>query len=205
MSNQGSQEWLNDRLGHASASRFADILAVNAKGVPLKSREDYMMQLVTERLYNRATDSASSQAMQWGKDSEPLARAAYEVETGSIVTESDFVKHPSIKFVGCSPDGLIGTDGGYESKCPSTSRIHVQTWRDGMPKEHTAQVQGCMWVTGRKWWDFISYDPRACEAMRIYIERIERDEAYIKNLESEVIKFLGEVQTQIGLLTKKVA
>lgn len=205
MSNQGSQEWLNDRLGHASASRFADILAMSAKGVPLKAREDYMMQLVTERLYGRPTDSASSQAMQWGKDSEPLARAAYEIATGDIVSESDFIKHPTIPFVGCSPDGLIGPDGGYESKCPATSRIHVTTWRDGMPKEHIAQVQGCMWVTGRKYWQFVSYDPRASEQLRLYVQRIERDEAYIKTLETEVLKFLVEVEAQIELLTKKAA
>ena len=205
MSNQGSQDWLMDRLGHASASRFSDILAVSAKGLPLKAREDYMMQLVTERLYNRPTDSASSQAMQWGKDSEPLARAAYEIQTGEIVLESDFVKHPKIAFVGCSPDGLIGNDGGYESKCPATSRIHVSTWRDGMPKEHAAQVQGCMWVTGRAWWDFISYDPRASEPLRLYIQRIKRDDTYIQILEAEVIKFIAEIELQIQLLTKKVA
>lgn len=205
MSNQGSQEWLNERLGHASASRFSDILALSAKGLPLKAREDYMMQLVTERLYNRPTDSASSQSMQWGRDSEPLARAAYEIQTGVIVTESDFIRHPSIPFVGCSPDGLIDADGGYESKCPATSRIHVTTWRDGMPKEHTAQVQGCMWVTGRQWWDFISYDLRATEPLQLYIQRIERDQAYIDNLEKEVVKFLSEAEAQIELLTQKAA
>lgn len=205
MSNQGSAEWLLERLGHASASRFADILAVSAKGLPLKAREDYVMQLVTERLYGRPTESASSQAMQWGRESEPLARAAYEIETGVIVTESDFVKHPTIQFVGASPDGLIGEEGGYESKCPATSRIHVATLRDGMPKEHIAQVQGCMWVTGRKWWDFISYDPRATPEFRLYVERIQRDEAYIAKLETEVVKFLAEVQAQIDSFTKKAA
>jgi len=205
MSNQGTAEWLLERLGHASASRFADILAVSVKGVPLKGREDYLMQLVTERLYGRATESASSQAMQWGKESEPLARAAYEVETGCIVTESDFVKHPTIPFVGCSPDGLIGGEGGYESKCPANSAIHMATWRDGMPKAHIAQVQGCMWVTGRKWWDFISYDPRATPAFRLYIKRIQRDDDYIEKLETEVTKFLRDVETQIATLTTKAA
>lgn len=200
MSNQGTQEWLLDRLGHASASRFGDILAVSAKGLPLKARADYLMQLVTERLYNRPTESASSQAMQWGRESEPLARAAYEVETGVIVTESDFIKHPTIPFLGCSPDGLIGEDGGYESKCPATSRIHVATWRDGMPMEHMPQVQGCMFVTGRKWWDFISYDPRATEQMRLYIQRIDRDDLYIEHLEKEIIKFLAEVEAEVTAL-----
>lgn len=202
MSNQGTADWLLERLGHASASRFADILALSVKGAPLKAREDYMMQLVTERLYGRPTESASSQAMQWGKESEPLARAAYEVETGVIVTESNFVKHPTIPFVGCSPDGLIGKEGGYESKCPANSASHMATWRDGMPKAHAAQVQGCMWVTGRQWWDFISYDPRATPEFRLYIQRIERDEKYIAHLEAEVVKFLAEVEAQIQSLKK---
>ncbi|NHZ94627.1 lambda exonuclease family protein [Massilia sp. CCM 8734] len=205
MSNQGTAEWLLERLGHASASRFADILAVSAKGVPLKSREDYLMQLVTERLYKRPTESASSQAMQWGKESEPLARTAYEVETGVIVIESDFVKHPTIPFVGCSPDGLIGTKGGYESKCPANSAVHMATWRDGMPKAHVAQVQGCMWVVGREWWDFVSYDPRATPDFRLYIERIARNEKYIATLEAEVIKFLADVEAQIITITTKAA
>lgn len=204
MSNQGTQDWLNDRLGHVTASRFQDIL-LGKKGAYLQEREKYMLQLVTERIYGRATESASSQAMQWGTDAEPLARAAYEVDTGSIVTESDFVRHPTIPFVGCSPDGLIDTAGGYESKCPANSAIHIGTWRDGMPKAHVAQVQGCMWVTGRKWWDFISYDPRATPQFRLYIQRIERDEAYIANLEKEVIKFLSEVEDQIEQLTKRAA
>jgi predicted phage-related endonuclease len=204
MSNQGTQDWLNDRLGHVTASRFQDIL-LGKKGAYLQEREKYMLQLVTERIYGRATESASSQAMQWGKDAEPLARAAYEVETGSIVTESDFVRHPTIPYVGCSPDGLIDADGGYESKCPANSAIHIGTWRDGMPKAHIAQVQGCMWVTGRQWWDFISYDPRATPQFRLYIQRIERDEDYIANLEKETIKFLSEVENQITQLTERAA
>ncbi len=202
MSNQGTQEWLAERLGFATASCFADILALTAKGAPTKAREDYMMKLVTERLYQRATESASSHAMQWGKEAEPLARAAYEVKTGLIVIESNFVKHPTIPYVGCSPDGLIGVDGGYESKCPANSAIHMATWRDGMPKAHTAQVQGCMWVTGRQWWDFISYDPRATPEFRLYTQRIERDDEYIAHLEAEVVKFLAEVEAQIESLKK---
>jgi predicted phage-related endonuclease len=187
MSNQGTNEWLTDRLGHATASRFGDILAVGAKGQPLKAREDYMMQLVTERLYNRPTDSASSQSMQWGRDSEPLARAAYEIETGTIVKESDFIKHPTIDFVGCSPDGLIDDDGGYESKCPANSRVHVLTWRDGMPAEHKAQVQGCMWNTDRSWWDWVSYDPRMPESHRMFRIRIQRIRNYSDNGSGSVI------------------
>ena len=205
MSNQGSSDWHNDRLGHATASRFADILAIGAKGQPLKGRDDYLLQLMTERINDRPTDSASSQAMQWGKEAEPLARNAYEVKTGNIVIESDFMRHPSIPFVGCSPDGLIDDDGGFESKCPANSSIHLATWRDGMPKAHTAQVQGCLWICNRQYWDFVSFDPRAKPEFQLYIQRIERDQAYIDMLEKEVVKFLAEVEAQIQSFKAKAA
>lgn len=203
-SNQGTQDWHVDRLGHVTASRFQDILP-GKKGGYLQERDKYMLQLATERIYQRPTESASSQSMQWGKDAEPFARAAYEIATGSIVLESDFVKHPTIPFCGCSPDGLIDDDGGYESKCPANSAIHIATWRDGMPEAHKAQVQGCMLVTGRKYWDFISYDPRATPEFRLYIQRIERDEEYIAMLEREIIKFLADVEDQVTNLLKKAA
>lgn len=194
---QRTDEWFADRCGHVTASRFCDVLAVGKTGKPLKAREDYLMRLVIERLTGQPAESVDSYAMAWGRDAEPFARAAFEAETGLIVTESPFVKHPAIEFVGCSPDGLIGKDSGYESKCPKNSAVHLATIRDGMPEEHKAQVQGCMWVTGRSSWEFISFDPRMPEHLRLYRETIKRDEQFIQHLEAEVLKFLGEVEAQL--------
>lgn len=202
---QRSEGWHADRCGHVTASNFHDVIALGKGGKPLKARDDYLMKLVTERLTGQQEAGPNSFSLQWGKDAEPFARAAFEAETGLIVTESPFVKHPTIKWVGSSPDGLIGRDDGYESKCPKDSRVHLQTIRDGMPEEHKPQVQGGMWVTGRKRWHFVSFDPRMPDHLRLYHEVIQRDEDYIKRLETEIIKFLAEVEAQVQLFMKKAA
>lgn len=194
---QRTSDWHADRCGHVTASKFGDVIAVGKTGKPLKARDDYLMQLVTERLTGQQSEGVDSFSMRWGRDAEPYARAAFEAETGLIVNESPFVRHPGIDWVGCSPDGLIGKDTGYESKCPKDSRVHLTTIRDGIPVEHLAQVFGCMWVTGRSKWWFVSYDPRMPEHLRLYKQLIERDEVYIQHLEDEVLKFLIDVETQV--------
>jgi putative phage-type endonuclease len=191
--NQGSEAWLSARAGHVTASRFKDVLAKIKTGESA-SRRNYRLQLVTERLTGRPCDSYTNAAMEWGTATEPHARAAYETSRGLMVDETGFILHPAIAWVGCSPDGLIGADGGCEIKCPHQSTVHVETLECGMPTEHRAQVQGTLWVTGRKWWDFISFDPRLPDHLQLYIARIERDDAYIATLEDEVRKFLAEVE-----------
>lgn len=202
---QRTDEWFADRCGHVTASRFCDVIAVGKTGKPLKAREDYLMRIVIERLTEQPAESVDSYAMAWGRDAEPFARAAFEAETGLIVVESPFIKHSSIPFVGCSPDGLIGKDAGYESKCPKNSAVHLATIRDGMPEEHKAQVQGCMWVTGRDRWHFVSFDPRMPEHLRLYHQIIERDEDFIKHLEKEVCNFLEDVNQQLDNFSRKAA
>ena len=199
---QRTESWHADRCGHVTASKFSDVLAVGKNGKPLKAREDYLMRIVTERLTGQPAESVDSYAMAWGRDAEPFARAAFEAETGLIIIESPFIRHASIEWIGCSPDGLVGDSEGYESKCPKNSAVHLQTIRQGMPEEHNAQVQGCMWITGRKRWHFVSFDPRMPEHLRLYHEVIERDEGYIKNLESEIIKFLKDVESQLQIFRK---
>jgi putative phage-type endonuclease len=194
---QRTTDWHADRCGHVTASRFGDVIAIGKGGKPLKARDDYLMRIVTERLTGEQVESADSFAMAWGRDAEPFARSAFEAETGLIVTQSGFVKHPTIAWVGCSPDGLVGKDGGYESKCPKNSSVHLATIRDGMPEEHMPQVQGCMWVTGRQLWHFVSFDPRMPEHLRLYRQVIARDDQYIANLEKEIVRFLAEVDSQV--------
>jgi len=200
-SDQGGADWLRDRAGHATASCFADILAVSKRdGKPLKARDDYLMRLVVERITGEPVESASSFAMQWGTDAEPYARAEYELHTGDKVKEAGFIKHPDYLWVGASSDGLVGSSGGIEIKCPHNSAIHLDTWRHGMPEHHMAQVQGQMWVLGLDWIDFCSYDPRmqnGAEHLKLYSQRVERDAIYIMDLESQVLAFLTEVQSEI--------
>ena len=201
-SDQGSIDWLRERCGHATASKFCDILAVSKRdGKPLKARDDYLMQLVVERVTGEPTISASSFAMQWGTDAEPFARSEYELVTGATVKEVDFIKHASIPFVGASSDGMVDDKGGIEIKCPNNSGIHLQTWSDGMPDHHTAQVQGQMWVLNLAWIDFCSYDPRmqnGASHLKLYIQRIERDQKYIDDLEKQVVAFLAEVELKVN-------
>lgn len=199
-SNQGSASWLYERAGHATASCFADILATGRDGKPLKARNDYLMRIVVERITGEPVESPSSFAMKWGTDAEPYARAQYQIATGAIVREVGFAKHKLYPWVGASSDGLVGKVGGVEIKSPHNSAIHLQTWSDGMPEQHAPQVYGQMWVLGLEWVDFCSYDPRmqnGGEHLKLYRQRIERDQKYIDNLESQVLAFLAEVQAKV--------
>lgn len=171
-------------------------------GKPSKERENYMMELVVERITGQPSDHWTSAAMLWGTEQEKRARMGYEAMTGALVETVGFLKHPTHLMVGVSPDGLIEEDGGYESKSPFNSANHIRTILDGMPDEHMAQCQGGMWVTGRQWWDFQSYDPRLPAPLDRYVQRIPRDEKYIAMLETEVIAFTSEVADMIQRLTE---
>lgn len=190
---QGSGAWLAERAGHVTASRFKDVLAKIKTG-EAATRKAYKIQLVTERLTGLPVESFKNAAMEWGTAQEPVAREAYEASTGVLVDTAGFLKHPAMKWCGGSPDGLIGEDGGIEIKCPHNSTVHVETLMGGMPSDHVAQVQGNLWITGRQWWDFVSFDPRMPERLQIYVQRIERDDKYIAVLQAEVKAFLFEVE-----------
>lgn len=190
---QGTAEWLAERAGHATASRFKDVLA-KIKSGEAADRAKYRMQIVTERLTGLPVETFTNTAMQHGTDMEPFAREAYETETGELVQQVGFLKHPTIAWCGASPDGFVGNDGGIEIKCPYVSTVHVETLDKGMPKAHMPQIQGVMAVSGRKWVDFVSFDPRMPEHLRLHVERIKRDDGYIEALETEIRAFLKETE-----------
>lgn len=200
---QGSAEWHEARAGRITASRFADVIALRRDGKPTAAREKYLRQLAFERLAQAPSREIQSRSLEWGTELEAFAREAYELETGRFVTQAGFVTHPAYDFIGSSPDGLIGSDGGLEIKCPHDESVHVGTWLDGMPADHAAQVQGTMFVTGREWWDFVSYDPRQRDGLRLYVQRIERDQAYIDTLERGLLQFEAELQQLVQQLEAK--
>lgn len=203
---QGSPEWLAARAGKITASRFSAVMAKNKTAGEAATRRDYRWELLTERLTGRPVESYINKAMEWGTANEPLAREAYEAETGELVQRVGFILHPDHETIGCSPDMLVGERGGGEIKCPYSSVVHVQTLKGGMPTEHRAQVQGAMWVTGRDWWDFVSFDPRMPEHLQLYIERVKRDEAYIAELAAECMRFEQEIsRDHEGLLLLRKA
>ncbi len=190
MNEQGSAEWLAERCGMVTASRFADVLA---KGQG-KTRASYMRQVVAERLTGKPTESYKNAHMERGTEQEPHARMAYEAKTGNVVEEVGFIGE---LFYGCSPDGLIDLDGGAEIKSVIPT-VQLDTILSGKcPTGHIAQIQGCMWVTGRQWWDFVSFSPDMPEPHNLYIYRVMRDEPYIATLALEVAQFIRDCDSMI--------
>jgi putative phage-type endonuclease len=199
---QRTDEWFSARLGKVTASRVADVVAKTKSGYGA-SRANYMAELICERLTGVRGDFFVSSAMQWGTNTEPEARAAYEVSVGELVSEIGFVPHNSLDHSGASPDGFVGEDGLVEIKCPNTA-THIDTLLgDSAPSKYIYQMQWQMACTGRKWCDFVSYDPRLPEHMRLFVKRVERDNDVIAMLETEVLKFLGEMEEKIAMLQEK--
>ena len=196
---QRTPEWYAARAGKLTASKFAAVLG------PKGGRATYMREVVFERASGMAKHEVSSKSLAWGTDVEGFGLDAYTLSTGNIIAPSPFVLHPVYDFIGASPDGLVGVDGGVESKCPHSEAVHVLTWLEGMPDDHTAQVQGNMAVTGRAWWDFISYDPRQAEPLRLYVQRIPRDDAYIARLVGALRQFNDEANEMLAHLMRKAA
>jgi putative phage-type endonuclease len=200
---QQTEQWFQQRCGMITASRFSDVLALSkTDGRPLKAREDYMAELVCERLTGQPATLPETYAMKWGNDNEPFARSAFEVYTGLMVQEVGFVANAEWEFTGCSPDGLIDDDGGLEIKCPVNSVNHLKCFISGVPSEHTAQIQGSMFITDRQWWAFASYDPRMPEHLRLYQTVVKRDDAYIDNLAAKIASLHREVNEFIAKLPK---
>lgn len=198
---QRDDDWYAARVGKATASRFKDAMATLKNGDPAQAQRDYLTELVVERLTQMPATRYTTAAMQWGTEQEDAARAAYEQRTGVAVEETGFIAHDTL-LAGCSPDGLVDWDGLIEIKCPFNSGVHIETLLSGMPKEHMPQVQGQMWITGRQWCDFVSYDPRMPEPLQLYVQRIPRDAAFIADLESRIASFLKEVGDKVEALRR---
>lgn len=198
MIEQGTIDWHLLRLGKVTASRIADVLSKGKSGESA-GRKNYRTELVVQRLTGLPGESFTNAAMEWGTATEPQARIAYEVEKQQFVEQVAFVDHPSIEWFGCSPDGLVGSDGLIEIKCPN-SNTHIEYLTDEKPPaKYVPQMQCQMAVTGRKWCDFVSFDPRLPEDLQLFVVRLERDQDYIDVMEAEVQKFLSEVN---GMFTK---
>lgn len=194
---QGTDLWLQARAGRATGSRAKDILA-KIKSGEAAARRNYRVQLATERLTGAPQESGFvSKEMQWGTDQEPFARMAYESATGALVTELGFIYLRDMQ-AGCSVDGLIDEGerfGVFEAKCPS-SATHVEYLTAGkLPPEYKPQILHNVYVTGADFADFVSFDPRMPEKLQLFKVRWERDEAEIKEYETELKSFLAEVDS----------
>lgn len=197
---QGTAEWLAERCGHVTASRIADIMAKTKTG-PSASRKNYLAQLVAERLTGDVEAGFTNAAMQWGTETEPLARAAYEIARDAMVDQVGFIRHPRIEWTGASPDGLVGADGLLEIKCPNTATHIDYLFAGEPPSKYIPQMAWQIACTGRAWCDFASYDPRMPEDLRLFVVRYTPTAAYIAELEQEVERFLAEVGATLSKLS----
>jgi putative phage-type endonuclease len=198
---QGTDEWFAARLGKVTASRVADVIAKTKTGYST-SRDNYMAQLVCERLTGQKGESFSNAAMQWGTDTEPKAREAYMAARFEIVTEVGFVNHPTIEAAGASPDGFVGDLGLIEIKCPNSHTAIETLLSQTVPSKYNTQMQWQMVCTGRHWCDFVSFDPRLPAELQLFIKRVEYDPVFGAMLEKEVIGFLKELDNKIEQLMK---
>jgi putative phage-type endonuclease len=209
---QGSDAWRQLRIGKVTASRVADVVAKTKSG-PSASRANYMAELIAERLTGVPGERFTNTAMQWGTDHEADARRAYEFYHDFEVEQVAFVDHPTIPMTGASPDGIIKPttimgdktiiNGLVEIKCPNTA-THLDTLLgQSAPGKYITQMQWQMACTATDFCDFVSFDPRLPESMRLFVFRVQRDFKLIAELEHEVRKFLGELDEKVSLLRSK--
>lgn len=193
MISQGSDEWFAARLGKASGSRVADIMAEGRGGTPSATRKNYMMQLLCERLSGTRVETFQSAQMRRGNELEPVARFAYEMQTVELVTEASFILHPTIENFGASPDGLVGDRGLLEIKAPNTAQHVAVIQSQKHDPQYEWQMLAQMACTGRDWVDFVSYDDRLPPPLDYVCYRFERDSKRITEMETAVIEFLQEL------------
>ena len=209
MVEQGTPEWHAMRCGKVTASRVADVMRKTKTGVSA-SRERYMGELIAQRLTGVVPDGFKSADMQWGNDTEDMARTAYSFHRDVDLVPIDFVNHPTIPMSGASPDRLVGSSasgpeayGLVEIKCPAT-HTHIGTLiSETIPADYVTQMQWQLACTGRRWCDFVSFDPRMPADMQLFISRVHRDDRIIAELEAGVIAFLSDLDRRIEALTTK--
>ena len=187
---QGSPEWFQARLGLPTASKFHTVMASGRGGAESKTRLDYMCDLAGEIITGNPTESYTNQFMERGKEQEADARKLYSFQHDAELTQVGFVRNGT---KGCSPDSLIGTNGALEIKTTLARLLIKIMMRGDYPPEHKAQCQGTLWVTEREWIDIAIY----CPKMPLFVERIHRDEAYIKQIAGAVADFNIELREMV--------
>lgn len=189
MSEQGTIEWLTARAGHVTASRIADVMMKPSTAGYM----NYRAQLVCERLTGEPTETFTSAAMQHGTETEPQARAFYEMEMGVDVEQTGFIPHPTLTMTGASPDGLVGADGLVEIKCPQPAK-HIATLTGAaIDRKYLLQMQWQMVCTGRAWCDFVSFSPSFPMEMQMFRQRVAHDAELAEEITEAVTRFLSEV------------
>lgn len=201
---QGSAEWHSARTGKLTASRMRSAMSFLKNGKESAEREKLKIEILCERMTDQVADHFVNPAMKWGIDTEPKAKEAYEELTGELVRNVGFFDHPNIEHCGASPDGMIGADGLIEIKCP-TSATHL-AWRiaGAVPEEHKPQMILQLACTGRRWCEFVSFDPRMPEAQQLFIRRYTPTVEEVAEVEESARKFLAEIEAMFEKVTEQI-
>ena len=194
---QGSDAWFLMKLGKISGSRISDVLTEGRGGAESLTKKKYKNELIRERLTGKRIPSYKTPLMARGIELEPLARAFYEHTYQLMVDQVPFVDHPTIAMAGCSPDGLVGTDGLLEIKCPSPENHLGHLLENGqvLIKTYYDQVQWQLVVTQRQWCDLISFDPEMPDHLKMFVVRILVDQDWKEKAEAAVIALNAEIET----------
>lgn len=199
---QGTDDWFNARLGKVTASRLNDAFSMTKTGEGA-GRINYRLELVTERLTGVKGESFTNSYMQWGTEQEPFAREAYEQAKSEFVVETGFIDHLTIPMSGASPDGLVGEDGLIEIKCPASTTHIGYISASVVPAKYKNQMIWQLICTGRKWCDFVSYDPRLPDNLKLFVVRYEPTDEEKKEVEDKVKEFLKTVDNLYNELVKR--
>ena len=197
--------FLSAREGKLTASNMAAAMAFLKNGKPSSERTALQKAILAERLTGTSVPHYVSPEMRWGTETEPHAKAAYEVETGELIVPCATIDHPTIPFLAATPDGLLGRDGLIETKCPKTETHLTWLLAGVVPEQHKPQMILQAACTGRKWIDFVSFDPRLPAKTQLFIRRYEPTREEIEAVEEAARVFLGEVEVMWTQLTEGVA
>ena len=200
---QRNEGWHADRRGKVTASIMKDICKRQKNGNFYAARETHIFRIAHEILTGQTAAGFTSAATDHGNTYEEVALEAYKKTVWSPIVLSGFIHHPLIQRAGASPDMLVGDDGLAEIKCPFNGAIHVETLINGMPEDHNYQIQMQLACTNRQWCDFVSFDPRLPPDYQLYVERVDRDELFIKTMNEMIWNFLEEVDKMVDLLKAK--
>lgn len=205
---QGTPEWYAARCGKITASCFGKVMTAGRSKTAAwgQTAISYMFEVLGERMTGKPADQINSKYLDWGHIHEPTARSLYGWVRGKVIQLVPFVVHPALPNVGGSPDGYVGEDGLAEIKCPFTVRNHLETIYENeiVDRDYQWQCQGNLWVTGRKWLDFISFHPDVPEDLQLHIIRVERDEDMIEELAERVAHFDQQIEARLTKIRKNV-
>jgi hypothetical protein len=206
-------DWLQARTGRITASRIGDVMSylkptkamIEARVKPEESqkRKDYRMEILCERLTAVPAEHFVSKPMKFGSEYEDDARREYELKMETMVDQTGFVLHTAFDYAGCSPDGLVGTEGAVQIKVPNTETHLGYLLGDVVPEEYKPQMYFEMDCCELAWSDFVSYDPRLPDPLKLFVKRLHYDDERVQLIAGEVLCFNDSVNAWIDMLRKR--